>query len=98
MSKENRKDNDQINPDEIIMIPPKVENSDTHNTRVAFCSEELLSQAGGSLFSLARIAMLRALELAAGKRPRIENPSSDKVATIAFEEIAQGKILFQNKK
>ena len=97
MSKDHKREDEQIPEGEVVVIP-KNENQDTYNTRVAFCSEELLSQSGGSLFSLARIAMLRALELAAGKRPLINNPSSDKVATIAFEEIAQGKILFKNNK
>lgn len=52
---------------------------------------------GGGIFSLVRLAMIRALELASGKPSLINHASSDKVTTIALEEIAQGKIIFMNK-
>ena len=61
------------------------------------CTEELLSKVGGGVFGLVRIAMARALELASGKPPLIDNASSDKVTTIALEEIAQGKIILMKK-
>ena len=54
--------------------------------------EELLPQAGGSIYRLIRMASDRALELSEGKPMLIKNPSSDKVTTIAMMEIAQGKV------
>ncbi|OGX19088.1 MAG: DNA-directed RNA polymerase subunit omega [Omnitrophica WOR_2 bacterium GWC2_45_7] len=55
--------------------------------------EELLPKADGSIYKLVRMATNRALELSEGKPRLIENPSSDKITTIALEEIAQGKIV-----
>ena len=57
-----------------------------------FYPEELLAQAGGNAFRAARLAMTRALELASGMPALIPHASSAKTATIALEEIAQGKI------
>lgn len=57
-----------------------------------YCVEDLLNKSGGGQFSLVRIAMLRARELEAGKPSLIENFSSNKVVTIVFEEILQGKV------
>ena len=54
--------------------------------------EELLPQAGGSIYRLIRMASDRALELSEGKPMLIKNPTSDKVTTIAMIEIAQGKV------
>ena len=55
--------------------------------------EELLPKADGSIYKLVRMATNRALELSEGKPRLIESPSSDKITTIALEEIAQGKIV-----
>lgn len=64
-----------------------------------FCTEDLLHKSGGGLFSLVRVAMIRALELAAGKPSLIEHPSSNKIITTVFEEISAGKVgLKKNEK
>ncbi len=54
--------------------------------------EDMLDQADGSVYSLVRMASLRALELADGKPLLIENPGTDKVTSIAFKEIIAGKV------
>mgnify|MGYP000604422174 CR=1 FL=1 len=54
--------------------------------------EELLPKANYSIYTLVTMASARALELSDGKRCLIESPSSDKLTTMALEEIAQGKI------
>ena len=54
--------------------------------------EDMLKQADGSVYNLVRMAALRALELADGKPMLIENPGTDKVASIAFKEIISGKV------
>ena len=61
------------------------------------CREELLLKVGGGVFSLVRVAMLRALELASGKPSLIDNASSDKTTVIVLEEISQGKIVLKNQ-
>ena len=58
--------------------------------------EDLLPKAGGSIYALVRLAANRALELSEGKPALIKNPSSDKVTTIALEEILQGKLEVKN--
>ena len=63
-----------------------------------FCTEELLAKVGGNLFQLVRVASTRALELDSGRPPLISNPISDKVTTIALEEITQGKVVFLSNK
>lgn len=54
--------------------------------------EELLPKSGYSVYRLVRMAATRALELADGKPPLIKKPSTDKLTSIALEEIHQGKI------
>ena len=54
--------------------------------------DELLPRAGGSVYKLVRMAANRALELADGKPALIAKIKTDKLTTIALEEIAQGKI------
>ncbi|MGE0267806.1 MAG: DNA-directed RNA polymerase subunit omega [Candidatus Omnitrophota bacterium] len=54
--------------------------------------EELLPKSGYSVYRLVRMAATRALELADGKPPLIKKPSTDKLTSIALEEIYQGKI------
>ena len=56
--------------------------------------EELLPKAGYSVYRLVRMAAVRALELADGKPALIKKNSSDKLTSIALEEIYQGKIEF----
>ena len=62
-----------------------------------FCTEDLLSKIGGNFFQLVRIASARALELDAGKPPLISDIYTDKVTTIALEEIIQGKVVYKYK-
>lgn len=54
--------------------------------------ENLLPKAGGSIYRLVRLASHRALELLDGKPGLITNPSSDKVTTMALEEISKGRV------
>ena len=54
--------------------------------------EDLLPRANYSMYTLVTMAAARALELSDGKRCLIDNPSSEKLTTIALEEILQGKI------
>ena len=58
--------------------------------------EDLLPRAGGSVYRLARMAANRALELSDGKPPLVEIPQTDKITTIALEEIRQGKVHTKN--
>lgn len=53
--------------------------------------EELLPRANNSVYSLVTMAAARALELSDGKRCLVDS-SSEKLTTMALEEIAQGKI------
>lgn len=57
-----------------------------------YCAEDLLKKSGGGQFALVRVAMLRAKELDSGRPSLIENFSSNKIVTIVFEEIIQGKV------
>lgn len=54
----------------------------------------MLSKSGGSIFRLTRIAMNRALELAAGNPPLIRHHSKN-LTTIALQEIAQGRVVYK---
>ena len=54
--------------------------------------EELLPRSGFSVYKLIRMAANRAMELADGKPKLVEKVSTDKVATIALEEIRAGKV------
>ena len=54
--------------------------------------EDLLPRANYSLYQLVSMASARALELSDGKRCLVKNPSSEKLTTMALEEIAEGKI------
>lgn len=54
--------------------------------------EELLPHAGGSVYRLVRMAANRATELSDGKPSLLQKTPSDKLTTIALEEIKQGKI------
>lgn len=58
--------------------------------------DQLLPSAGGSMFSLARIAMLRATEIYDGSKPLVDHLPLDKSTTIAFKEIAAGKVVLGN--
>lgn len=56
--------------------------------------EELLPKSGYSVYRLVRMAAERALELADGKPALIKKSGSDKLTSIALEEIYQGKLEF----
>ena len=58
--------------------------------------DELLESTDGSIFSLARIAMLRSTEIYDGSKPLVDHLPLDKSTTIAFKEIAAGKITLGN--
>jgi len=54
--------------------------------------EKLLPRSGFSVYKLVLMASSRATELADGNPRLIENPTSEKTATIALEEILKGKV------
>lgn len=56
---------------------------------------DMLPGAGGNVFCLARIAMIRALQIHEGSKPLIAHDPDDKVTSIALREIAQGKVAFK---
>ncbi len=58
--------------------------------------EELLPKSNESVYRLVRMAAARAMELADGKSKLIENPSSDKITTIALEEIMDGRVALKD--
>ena len=55
--------------------------------------ENLLEQAGGSVYRLVRMASARAIELASGKRCLVEQPDSDKETSRALDEISRRKVV-----
>jgi len=57
--------------------------------------EDLLPKADWSIYRLVRMAANRTTELADGKPSLIEKPNSDKLTTIALDEIAQGKVVYK---
>ncbi len=54
--------------------------------------EKLLPRANGSIYGLVRMASVRALELADGKPPLVQGLVSEKVTTVALQEILEGKV------
>jgi len=56
--------------------------------------DRLLPNAGGSMFCLARMAMMRSTEIYDGCKPLIDHLPLDKSTTIALNEIATGKVVF----
>ena len=54
--------------------------------------EKLLPKAKNSIYTLVSMAATRALELSEGRRCLAENINTEKLTTMALEEIAQGKI------
>lgn len=53
--------------------------------------DRLLPKAGDSIFRLARMAMLRALEIHNGSVPLVDFEPIEKETTLALREIAMGK-------
>ncbi len=58
--------------------------------------EELLPKSGESVYKLIRMAANRAMELADGKPKLIDKASSEKLATIALEEIRASKVVLKD--
>lgn len=58
--------------------------------------QDLLSKTG-SIYKLVILASKRALELSAGA-PRMIETDSEKISSIALEEIAQGRVKIQKEK
>ncbi len=54
--------------------------------------EELLPMSDWSMYALVRMAAIRSLELADGKPRLLEDIPSDKLTTIALNEIVQGRV------
>jgi DNA-directed RNA polymerase omega subunit len=68
-----------------------------HKEPVAAHSLELLlSKAGGSVFRLARCAMLRALSIHFGAAPLVDHFAGEKETTISLREIGQGKVIIKD--
>lgn len=57
--------------------------------------EDLLPQANGSIYALSRLAAVRALELAEGKPRLLQKNSSEKLTSIALEEILAKKVMLK---
>jgi DNA-directed RNA polymerase omega subunit len=56
--------------------------------------EELIPKSGGSVYKLARMAALRAIELSEGKKALISKSyPSEKLTTTALREIAAGRVV-----
>ncbi len=64
---------------------------------MAYAPLEDLLKNSDSIYKLVIMASKRALELSEGQ-PKLVESSSDKSATIALEEIAQGKVTYKIKK
>ena len=64
---------------------------------MAYISIEKIRRKGQSLYKLVLTAAARANELAQGAQP-LTQTQSKKVSTIALEEIAAGKVSYQEKK
>lgn len=58
--------------------------------------ENLLGKSGGSVYKLIRLASKRASELADNKPNLIDAPVSQKLATIALQEISAGKVVLKD--
>ena len=60
--------------------------------------EEMLPKAGWSMYTLVRMAAVRALELSEGKKNFVDAPSSAKITTVALSEIVEGKVVAKASK
>ena len=75
----------------------KKRESKIENPEEMLSLDKLVPNAGGSIFILARIAMLRSTEIYNGSPPLVDHLPLDKSTTIALKEIAAGKVVFKNK-
>jgi DNA-directed RNA polymerase omega subunit len=57
--------------------------------------ENMLTKSAGSVYKLVRLASKRASELADNKPNLIDAPNSQKLATIALQEISAGKVVLK---
>ncbi len=57
--------------------------------------EELLPKSDWSIYRLVRMAANRTTELADGSASLIKKSGTDKLTTIALDEISQGKIIYK---
>lgn len=57
--------------------------------------EDLLPRSGKSIYKLVRMAANRAMELAEGQPKMVKEAPTDKLTTIALEEIKQGKLMLK---
>lgn len=58
--------------------------------------EDLLPKTGFSIYRLVRLASARAAELADGKPKLIETPVTEKVTSVALDEIRAGKVVLKD--
>ncbi|VAX37485.1 hypothetical protein MNBD_UNCLBAC01-544 [hydrothermal vent metagenome] len=58
--------------------------------------ESLLPKSDWSIYRLVRMAAQRTLELSDGRPSLIDHPKDEKLATIALQEIAEGKLVFKD--
>ena len=58
--------------------------------------EELLPKAGNSIYKLVRLAANRALQLADGRKKLVDLSPAEKTATLALEEIREGKVVLKD--
>ena len=58
--------------------------------------ESILPKSGWSIYRLVRMAAQRTLELSEGRPSLIDHPKDEKLATIALQEIADGKLVFKD--
>ena len=61
----------------------------------ALAIEDLLPQAKYSIYRLVRMAAKRALELSDGKPSLLAKPNSEKVTSIALEEVAHCRVVYK---
>lgn len=59
--------------------------------------EELLLKSKNSIYRLVRMAASRSMELADGKPKLVTHVSTDKLTTIALDEIQEGKVELAEK-
>ena len=59
---------------------------------------QMLSESGAGVFTLVRLAQMRALEIQGGSPSLISKHVSDKPTIMALEEISQGKVTLSPRK
>lgn len=59
--------------------------------------DKMLTSSGGNVFRLARIAMLRAVEINMGSPSLVERSPQEKESTLAMREMAEGRLTAEEK-